>query len=231
MPPPADIEDRRLAIYRDLVFNNVSSLLAGNFPRLREALNKGHWDDLIRDFFVRHRARTPLFPQLAGEFLDFLQGPRAADPRDPPFLLELAHYEWVELVLEISEETPDLSRVDPDGDLLVGHPVVSPLAWNLTYRYPVHRLLPATAAEVTPGEPTHLVLYRTAEERVAVLEINAVTQALLIRLDEPPPRSGRALLEEIAAELGHPQPQQVIAFGAGLLADLRDRGVVLGTSR
>lgn len=30
-PGPADIEDRRLQIYRDLVFNNIESLISGSF--------------------------------------------------------------------------------------------------------------------------------------------------------------------------------------------------------
>jgi hypothetical protein len=30
-PPPPDIEDRRLAIYRDLFYNNIEGLLAGTF--------------------------------------------------------------------------------------------------------------------------------------------------------------------------------------------------------
>ena len=33
-PPPPGIEERRLAIYRDLFFNNIESLLAGNFPAM-----------------------------------------------------------------------------------------------------------------------------------------------------------------------------------------------------
>lgn len=219
-----------MAIYRDLVFNNVSALLAGNFPVIRRLLPDTHWNDLIRDFFVRHRAQTPLFLELGQEFLDFLQTARADDPRDPPFLLELAHYEWVELALRISDVEPNLERIDPTGDLLEGRPVVSPLAWNLSYRFPVHRIGPDCQPDTPPDAPTHLVVHRTADDRVAFLEINAVTQRLLVLLQTEPRTSGRAVLTRIAAELGHPDPDQVIAFGASTLGDLRARGVVLGTA-
>jgi hypothetical protein len=37
------------------------------------------------------------------------------------------------------------------------------------------------------------------------------------------------VLTRIADELGQPDPAQVIAFGAGLMEDLRARGVLLGT--
>lgn len=220
-----------MAIYRELVFNNVSALLAGNFPVTRRILPDAHWDDLIRDFFVRHRAKTPLFLELGQEFLDFLQTARADQPRDPPFLLALAHYEWVELALQISDAEPDRAGIDPAGDLLEGRPVVSPLAWNLTYRFPVHRIGPDCQPDAPPGEPTHLVVYRTPNDDIAFFEINAVTQRLLILLDEDRPDTGRQVLSRIAEELGHPDPSQVIAFGVGLLEELRTAGILLGTVR
>ena len=37
-PAPEGIEDRRIAIYRDLFFNNVSQLLSNTFPVLRKIL-------------------------------------------------------------------------------------------------------------------------------------------------------------------------------------------------
>jgi hypothetical protein len=231
VPGPEDVEDRRMAIYRELVFNNVSALLAGNFPVLRRILPDDHWQDLVRDFFVRHRAKTPLFLELGQEFLDFLQTARSGDPRDPPFLLELAHYEWVELALQISDAVPDTTHIDPTGDLLEGRPVVSPLAWNLGYRFPVHRIGPDCRPDAPPTEPTHLVVYRTPDDAIAFLEINAVTQRMLILLEEDSPQTGREVLGRIAAELGHPNADQVIRFGAELMEDLRTKGVLLGTAR
>lgn len=226
---PAEVEDRRAGIYRELIFNNVESLLAGYFPVLHRLLPEDHWKGLVRDFFIRHRARTPLFTELARELLDFLHRERVTNPEDPPFLLELAHYEWVELALMISEKEPDLTGLDKNGDLLAGVPVLSPLAWPLSYRFPVHRIGPGNQPQEPPPEPTHLVVYRNREERVEFLETNRVTQRLLQLLGEGPDRSGRARLEQIAAELHHPTPEQVITFGAGLLEDLHDRGIVLGT--
>ena len=40
--------------------------------------------------------------------------------RDPPFLAELAHYEWVELALMVAEETIDLDSIDPNGIISPG---------------------------------------------------------------------------------------------------------------
>jgi hypothetical protein len=142
--------------------------------------------------------------------------------------LELAHYEWVELALLISEEEPNLRDLDPNGDPLSGAPVLSPLAWPLTYRFPVHRIGPDHQPAEPPAQPTHLVVYRNRSGRVEFLEINAVTQRLLQLLGEGPERSGRGQLECIASELRHPDPQRVLTFGAELLHDLQARGILLG---
>ncbi|MGD2020414.1 MAG: putative DNA-binding domain-containing protein [Thiohalocapsa sp.] len=229
-PRPADVEDRRMAIYRELFFNNISGLLEGAFPVIRKLLADEHWRSLMRDFMIRHRAQTPLFLELSQEFLEYLGTTRAAqDTADPPFLLELAHYEWVELALRVSDDEPDPSHADPNGDLMDGIPVISPLAWNLSYRFPVHRIGPDFQPD-TPGDaPTHLVVYRNRADHIEFLEINAVTQRLLTLLQGDIPRTGREAMQAIAEELSHPAPDKVVAAGARMLTDLRQRDVILGT--
>ena len=229
-PAPEGIEDRRMAIYRELFFNNVSQLLAKTFPVLRRILGADRWAALIRDWFVRHRARTPLFLELPREFLHYLEEERPRSPDDPPFMLELAHYEWVELALSIDEREIDAVEAVPGGDLLEGRPVLSPLAWPLVYRFPVHRISPEFQPDSPPEEPTWLVVYRDRADKVGFLEINRITARLLELLSGPAGKpTGRACLQRIAEELGHPRPDVVIDGGRTLLADLRSRDVLLGT--
>jgi hypothetical protein len=228
---PADIEDRRMAIYRDLFFNNVSGLLKANFPVLHRVLGDAAWKALVRDFLVEHRCATPLFPELGQELLAYVAETRGQRAGDPPFLLELAHYEWVETALNFSDDEADPSLADPNGDLLAGAPLVSPLAWNLSYRFPVHQIGPDHQPDAPPAEPTHLVVYRNRQDRVEFLQINAVTQRMLQLLQEDIARTGLDVLNAIAGELRHPQPEQVVAAGRGLLEDLRQRHVILGTRR
>jgi hypothetical protein len=134
--------------------------------------------------------------------------------------------------LSIHEASLELPDVDPEGDLLEGVPVLSPLAWPLVYRFPVHRLSPGHRPADPPPEPTRLVVYRGRDERVGFLEINLVTARLLELLGEPgTARSGRDVLTAIAAELGHPRPEVVVDGGAATLAQLKSHDVVLGTRR
>lgn len=228
-PPPAGVEDRRLAVYRDLFFNNVANYLAKAFPVLRRIYADADWQAMVRDFYARHECHGPQFYQIAEEFLAYLDGERGERPEDPPFLRELAHYEWVELRLAILDADPAAVAADPDGDPLAQSPVLSPTAWPLAYRYPVHTLGPDNRPDTPPDEPTHLVVFRDRGDRVRFLKINPVTARLLALIEERPDRTGREHLETIATELRHPDPAVVIEGGRGILADLMGCDVILGT--
>jgi hypothetical protein len=171
-----------------------------------------------------------MFTRLAEEFLDYLEQERAPSEEDYPFMLELAHYEWVELALALSDADQELPPLDPNGDLLAGHPVLSPLTWYLRYRYPVHRIGPDYLPTEPPPAPTHLVVYRDRQDKIGFLEINPVTHALLETLDNDPQTTGQAALETIAKALNHPDPAGVLQAGTQLLNDLRRREILLGTS-
>ena len=228
VPPPDGLEDRRLQIYRELFFSNVSGLLAGTFPVLHAILGPERWARLVRDFYRDHQCHTPLFLEIPREFVDYLGDQRPMQAGDPPFLQELAHYEWVELALGIDEQDLDAVRVDPDGDLLAGIPVLSPLAWPLAYRFPVHRLGPQFLPDAPPAEPSFYVACRDRLERVRFLSVNAVTLRLVERLQQQPELTGAAQLAALADELPQLDPAVVHSGGASALAELRAAEILLG---
>lgn len=228
-PPPPGIDDRRMGIYRDLFFRNLSSFLARSYRVVRSVYDEAGWQALIRDFFIEHRARTPLFPELPREFLHYLEAGRGERGGDPPFLRELAHYEWMEMALRIDEHDLDEVAAEAGGDPVAGVPVFSPLAWPLAYRFPVHRIGPDFQPAEAPPEPTHLLIYRNRSHRVRRMRLNAVAAMLVALLQEDRGIPGLDLLKELAARLGHPRPQAVLSHGADLLNELRERDVILGT--
>jgi hypothetical protein len=227
-PCPGDVEDRRMAIYRELFYNNVEGFLAGGFPVLRDITPDQPWHAMVRDFLAHHRSQTPLFPEFGQEFLSYLEHERGAVEGDPPFLLELAHYEWVESALLMSDADLGAPAADPNGDIYFARPILSPLCWSLSYRFPVHRI----SQEFQPQEPgeqaTHLVVYRNRQDQVEFLEINPVTQRLLQLLKENPESTGQDAVTRIADEMQHPQPEVVLQAGRQLLEDLRSRNILTG---
>lgn len=142
-------------------------------------------------------------------------------------MLELAHYEWVELALSISVETPDWESIDPAGCLLQRRPVLNPVLANLHYSWPVHYIAPR--ARVSPAE-TYLLVFRDANDKVRFVEINAFTSRLL-QLLESTEYTGQMALELVGRESGHPSPEEVITGGLKVMLDLQAQGALLGVSR
>jgi hypothetical protein len=226
---PDGIEDRRMAIYRDLFFNNIRGFLSGNFPVLKTLYTDAAWAILCREFFSEYRCHTPLFPELPREFLQYLQNHRKDHEGDPPFMLELAHYEWVELALSLDEAEIDDIKVDPDGDLINGIPVLSPLAWPLSYQYPVHQIRVDYQPEAPPDEPTHLLVWRQRDFSIKFMLLNEISLLLVQKMKEDPAMSGLELLTAIAGIINHPKTEVVIQGGTALLNELRGKQVILGT--
>jgi len=226
---PAGVEARRMAIYCDLFYNNVQSFIASSYPVMRRITPDERWHAMVRDYFKRHKSRTPLFHKMPQEFLCYLEHERDCCD-DPPFLLELAHYEWMELAISLDPREIKQEGIDPDGDMLEGVPVMSPLASLMCYCYPVHRISPDFQPLVPPGQPTWIVVYRDRQYKVGFIELNLVAARLLelIRLNNG--ASGRKLLEKIAYELGHPDPEEVISGGLEIMQKLCTKDILLGVS-
>ncbi len=226
---PADVDETRMAVYRELFFNNVEDFMSSSFPVLKELTSDDRWMAMIRDYFSRHLAHTPYFPKMPAEFVDYLQNERGTDPDDPPFMLELAHYEWMELVLSLSEEEPDWQAINRDGDIFADIPAVSPLAMPLSYKFPVHQLSKENQPTQAGETLTHIVVYRDKNDAVHFLEINSATQRLLQLFSENEFMTGRQALETVAKEMQHPDPDVVINGGITIFADLYERDIILGT--
>ncbi len=221
---PSDIEPRRMQIYLDLFYNNVESFLASGFPVAKKVLGKSMWHELVRGFVHRHGSESPYFLEITQEFLTFLDADD--DCQVPDYLLELCHYEWVELALSTAEDDIPTEGIDPAGDLLEHPVVVSPLIWPLSYRYAVHQIGVGHVPSSQPSEPSFLIVYRRRDDQVKFMESSQATHRLLeILVDEP---TGSSALETLQAELSDATDQRVHAEGLETLEKLRGAQVILG---
>ena len=221
-PAPAGVEPRRMKIYRDLIYNNIEGFISGGFPVLRSLYAEADWHALVRSFIDGHRCHTPYFLEISQEFLRFLMEEHQVREIDPPFLAELAHYEWVELALDVSTE-----EHGPPGeasDILAQVPGLSPLAWVLSYRYPVHRIGPSWQPEEA-GDPVYLAVYRDREDVVRFMELNPASARLLELVRENEGHSGADLLGRLARELGA-DPDAILPFGEQQLRQFYELSIV-----
>lgn len=221
-PRPAAVEARRMNIYNELLYNNVESFLLACFPVSRSVLGKRRWAGIAREFFATHRCRSPLFRQISEEFLQFLQS-RGADPR---WLIHLAHYEWVELALDTSNQEISLAGIDVNGDLLAARPALNPVRFLLNYPYAVHKI----SARRLPQkeEPVHILVFRDLNDKVRFIVLNPVS-ARLVQLLQERELSGEQALARIAGELPNSDGRAVYRGGLEILEKLRREQAILGT--
>lgn len=231
-PKPADVEARRMKIYNELFFNNVEDFIANTYPVLKEITAENEWQKMMRDYFSNHLSHTPLFPEMPREFLKYLETERN-NPDDPPFIKELAHYEWIELALLTSDLDSDINwdKIDTDGDLLNNQPVMSPLAWPLTYQYPVQQISVDFLPEVPSEQPVYLLVYRDKKDKVHFMELNPVTALLIQLINENNGLTTKQMLGVIVEQLNHPDPDVVFSGGYQIIEDLKDRNVILGVNK
>lgn len=205
--PPLGIEPRRIKIYQNLIYNNIQSFLASNFPVLKSLLDEQLWNEFVAAFLKYHRSSSPYFKDIAEEFQVFLSEEgdvqRELLARAPGFTLELAHYEWVEMVLDTrDEEWPGEASLVFDKEQGL---VMSPLAWSLAYHYPVHQISREFQPEEPAAQPCCLLVYRNLEDKICFIEINPLTSAMLemICLSDSPVAADD-LLQSLAVRLSLP---------------------------
>ncbi|MCR8923550.1 putative DNA-binding domain-containing protein [Dasania sp. GY-MA-18] len=240
-PAPANIEARRLKIYRDLFYNNIEGFVSGAFPVLRSLIAEQPWHALVRDFMVTHRCQSPYFLEISQEFQHYLAGQPAilATGDYPVFIQALTHYEWVELALDVAED--DLAQFKREQglaelkheqhcDWLQQRPLASPLAWSLAYQYPVHLIGLDYQPQQASEQPSYLLVYRNLQDQVGFMEANAVTARLLELVNNNPQQlNGEQLLLQLAQEMQHPNPEQIISSGLTIYQQLYELDILLGT--
>jgi hypothetical protein len=219
---PVGIKPQRMAMYRELFFNNIEGFLSANFPVFRTLFDEKEWCDFVQDFFANHVCTTPHFSEIPEEFLAYLQNERQ-NPNDLPFLAELAHYEWVEMALSISHETVEKREFE---NFTTSKLQLSPLAVTLAYQFPVHKI----SAQFAPREseqPTFLVVYRNENDTVQFLDITPLTFQLLQLIDNMPEKFAENYLVELTNFAPTVDLETLQKKGLDILEDFVKRGVIV----
>lgn len=177
-----DIEPRRLKIYQELFFNNILSFLQSGFPVLNSLYSDEDWQSLARQFFVQHDCRSPYFVDISKEFVEFLSNEYCPKESDPAFLLELAHYEWLELDVSIRKTKDSFGYWEDNHS--IHEFAFSELASLVSYHYPVHQICDSFQPVSPLPEPIYIVVYRNIDDEVNFVCVNGVTAHLLVQIQQ-----------------------------------------------
>ena len=220
---PDGIPEQRMAAYRELFFNNVDGFLSNNFPVIRQLLNDEQWFELAQDFYANHICQTPYFVEFPEEFLNYLAEERQ-NPNDYPFLLELAHYEWIEMVLSISKEQLIAHTADFTEQANIQ---LSSLAVPLIYQYPVHQISPSFLPTELPAQVTCLIVYRDIHDDIHFMEITPLTYQLLTLVQEQEKISITDCLQNIIEKNPQLNAESIKQAGLNTLLDLANKHVIV----
>lgn len=222
---PATVAPQRIQIYVDLLFNNLQDFLSTTFPVTYSILNKTEWLGLVRAFYAEHTCQTPYFREIAGECVQWLsqrQPPLQLCQRYP-FLIELMHYEWVEIALLSDPSEINNTLIEQQADLLHKPLVLNPVLLLQAYQYPVQRISPQ---QLPKPEPTYLALVRNPDYKIDFIELNAITFQLLNLLQQGLTASDA--LQQLAPYLPQFSTEQLLNFTEQHLRQLQQQHIILG---
>jgi uncharacterized protein len=231
----------RLGIYRSLVRNGLWSVVLRMLPRTRARMNaacEGRFDVDLAAFLDEVGPRTHYLRDVPAEYVAWVAPRWRADARVPAYLVDLATHELAAFAVAAAAPASSVPAVEVDlqrplafleSTRLLHH------GWAV-HELPAHELradeLPADAGDDAPAvteEPArrevHLLAYRDADHTVRWLELTPLASAILTRLVAGEPL-GEAVASACAA--AGVTAASVLPELARLLADLGERGVVLG---
>jgi hypothetical protein len=133
----------------------------------------------------------------------------------------------VELGLQIADD--EFPRHDPEGELMSGVPVLSPVAWPLAYAWPVSQIGPDFQPAAPPDLSTLVLVRRDAEFEIRFAEISPLVFRLL-EIMRPSEMSGRQALLQLAQEAAVNDLPTFLEQGRAMLQRMREETTLLGTA-
>lgn len=224
---PLNVQAERMAIYTEIVYNNIEGIVAACFPVAKSLLGAKKWQRLVRGFMANYRASTPIFREIPEQFLQYLQSADCANLKLPPFLTSLMHYEWVELALSVMDAPTSATA---PKNVLDERITLNPALYLLQYDYPVHAISASFQPKKPAEIPTYLLVFRDAGYQIQFIELNPITFQLVAILQNNQ-HTGEQALRKLAADNPQIATEIVLQFGAQILEELSEKGVILGTKK
>jgi hypothetical protein len=215
----------RLLTYRRLVRANLREAIEVTMPRVTARLGP-LFEEYFDRFATEQGPRTHYLRDVCSEFLAFVAPLWALDRRVAPYLLELADHEVLQI--ELASMQAGVVR-DGSEELSLEKGIQFIEACRIVYyEHALHELSDDEEDRTLPrATPTHLFAYRSPEHEVRYLKLTDLAAQILIRLLALKEPLGAAI--RIACEDRRlPLSEAVLSGTAELLADLAERGALVG---
>jgi len=217
----------RLQVYRKLVRNNLREALRATMPRTL-ARRSPQFELDFAEFLRVSPPASHYLRELTPQFLRFALPRWSMDPSVPAYLSDLARHEALQV--EVSSLLA-LPKDHVPAELALEQGVEFIDAVRLVhYEWAVHRLPEDEASRELPERcSVSLLVYRSPEHDVRYLELGPFARALLVSLLDQR-LSLHGALTASAERVGLPLDDELLTRAARLLAELAERGALLGKS-
>lgn len=218
LPPGVNLKQMKL--YKTLVVNNLNEVISPCFPVLTSIVPQSLWAELLETFLANHHATTPLFHQVAREFVLFL---KEMILPDYPFCYALAHYEWTELDLETQIENDTPVKATQPVQLLDTPLQLKSTTRFLHYPFDVEHI----SREYQPKNPidTFLLVYRENQDKVQFIKLNRLSYTLIHIMQEEK-QSARQVIQHIKGLYPSLDLNHLVSACSIFIARLYDEGVL-----
>lgn len=221
-PAPAGVAAKRIDVYAELLFNNLRGFIDACCPICHEIVGEPRWTELIRAFYIEHRCHSPLFRDIPREFVHWLRD-HPQQPTDlPPFIADLAHYEWLELAADV--HPAQVAPTSGQNEVLNISLQANPTLQLGIYAWPVQKIGMAFQPDAPDTTPTCLAVYRHHRDTVHFTQLNPLS-AHLLGLLQAQPLTGQAALAQLASDAAM-ELEQVLPFGEPLLRQWVDEEMI-----
>jgi hypothetical protein len=213
----------QLGVYRKLVRGTLREAIELAIPRTIARLGS-LFDEYFERFLAARGPRSHYLRDVTTELLAFCAPLWLEDTRVPRWAHDLSRHE----ALRIEIGAMPVGAAEQLGELSLDRALrFSEASRVVRYAFAVHRLSEDERDRREPEQAaTALFVYRSPEHEVRYLELSAAAAAILERL-----HGGQTLglaLREAAAALGVPLDDALLEGTARVLADLAERGALLG---
>lgn len=217
----------RLLVYRKLVRANLREALHESLPRTLSRLAP-NFDRYFSEFLRVSPPVTHYLRDLTAQFLGFAIERWQGDPNVPAYLADLARHEALQVEVASLLALPK-DHVPAELSLAQGVEFIDAVRL-VHYDWAVHRLPEdESSRELPERSEVSLLVYRNPEHEVRYLELGPFAQALLSNLLSE--RLSLQLSLTRAAERALlPLDDELLTRAARLLAELAERGALLGKS-
>lgn len=223
----------RFQTYRDHVSEGLLGGVKDAFPISYSLMPRAEWNELLNSFYLKHLTGSPLARHVYREFGLALQDYRGPASKKYPFLKELARYEYLDIKLyfALDQKLNIEWQKEAPRDPLTLVPILNPVLELETYHWPVHQIVKRNAKRMIQEKGHYpLLVYRHPETlELHFMESNVVLADLVGAI-----KAGRKNIGQILSILAKrhrikaAQQESFWQEGLRTLADLRQRGVVIG---